>query len=174
MDECWDQWNVCVCVCTHASIRLGCNCRIQPCPHHFLMHYLMALKVAKVMYGALVEWYCPGNWSTGRKICPSVELSTASLVPTVITLTTDIQVHMAVQISNLIDTSPHPVNHLSLASSIYSESIIVLSVSLLNWQCWRVSLPSWSVWSQIKICKIWGSHSHPLNTKALQQNLQTC
>jgi len=44
-----------------ARIGLGCNCRTQPFPHHFLMHYLMTLPVAKVMFGALVEQYCPGN-----------------------------------------------------------------------------------------------------------------
>jgi len=64
-------------------------------------------------------------------MCPSVELSTASLVPTVTTHTTDIQVHMVVHISDLKDISP-PVNHLSLASSIHSETIIVLSVPLIK------------------------------------------
>ena len=30
----------------------------------------MTLSLAKVIYGAMVEWYCPDNWSTGIKNVP--------------------------------------------------------------------------------------------------------
>jgi hypothetical protein len=63
-------------VCVRARVRararigLGCNCRTQPSPHHSLMHYLMTLSVAKVMFGALVERYCPGNLKYWEKDVP--------------------------------------------------------------------------------------------------------
>lgn len=112
----------CVCAC----ISLGCNCVTQPSPtpHHFSMHYLMTLSVAKVMCGALLEWYCPGNLSTGRKMCRSVELSTASLMPTVTTQTTDTQIQLAVQISDVTDTSPPVSQSVTLPSSIHCHCVL--------------------------------------------------